>query len=42
MNHSFDFNGKCLGCKIYGKQYIGQTTDPSRDRQNNYKDGITS
>ena len=42
INHSFDCNEKCL---IYlltfnccQKQYVGETVDGFRNRQNNYKD----
>ena len=41
INHKFNCNDKCLvyltTCKIFNKQYTGQTTDGFRSRWNNYK-----
>ena len=41
INHCFDCNEKCLiyllTCKVYLKQYVGQTVEEFRLRSNNYK-----
>ena len=42
INYHFDCNSKCLMylmlCKVYGKQYVGSTTERFRFQWNNYKD----
>ena len=42
INHSFNFNGKCiiylLTCNKCEMQYVGKTVDDFRLRWNNYKD----
>ena len=42
INHSLDRNEKCLiyllTCNCCQKQYVGQTVDIFRNRQNNHKD----
>ena len=42
INYSFDCNEKCLKCLLTcnccQKQYVGQTVDIFKNRQNNYKD----
>ena len=41
INHYFDYYSKSLiyliSCKVYGKQYVGSTTERFRFRWNNYK-----
>ena len=42
INHKLTCDDNCLiyrlSCKCCGKQYVGETTDNFRYRQNNYKD----